>query len=127
MINKQISNNKVKVSKNKQSHSRSIAFNVGLPYFIHTGFGFFSFHIVTIWCSFKEKLLDYSYSYYKQLGSGLNPQSCLYLQVFWDELSAIVCDEFNNFQDSKLIFMISDFKTFPIMLLRQLNCGVLVY
>ena len=34
-----------------------------------------------------------------------------------------VCEEWNNFQDSKLIFMISDFKFFSTMLLRHVNCG----
>ena len=32
---------------------------------------------------------------------------------------------FNNFQDSKSMFMISNFEIFPKMLLRQLNFGVL--
>ena len=35
-----------------------------------------------------------------------------------------VCEKCNTFQDSKLIFMISDFYIFPIMFFRQLNCGV---
>ena len=51
-------------------------------------------------------------------------QSCLMVDL-WFEQVAYVCDEFNNFQDSKLIFMISDFKTFPIMLSGQLNCGLM--
>ena len=33
------------------------------------------------------------------------------------------CEEYNNFQDSKSIFVIIDFKTFPELLLRQLNFG----
>ena len=32
-----------------------------------------------------------------------------------------VCEECNNFQDSKWIFMISDFKVFPKILLRLLQ------
>ena len=36
-----------------------------------------------------------------------------------------VCKEYNHFQDSRSIFMIGDFNIFPIMLLRQLNFGVL--
>ena len=34
------------------------------------------------------------------------------------------CEEYNNFHDSKLIFIIIDFKTFAMLLLRQLNFGV---
>ena len=34
------------------------------------------------------------------------------------------CEEYNNFQDSKLILIIIDFKTFAILLLRQMNVGV---
>ena len=73
--------------------------------------------------------------FYKRLGSDLCPQSCLYFQSFRDSRLLNGClvvspsnlfrEEYNNFQDSKSIFMISDFKIFPIMLLRQLNCGVL--
>ena len=33
-------------------------------------------------------------------------------------------ENYNNFQDSKSIFMISDFNILPTMLLRQLNFGV---
>ena len=42
--------------------------------------------------------------------------------VVWP--SNLYCKEYSNFQDSKSIFMISDFKIFPIILLRQLNFGV---
>ena len=35
------------------------------------------------------------------------------------------CEECNNFQDSRQMFMISYFKDFPRILLRQLNFGVL--
>ena len=36
---------------------------------------------------------------------------------------ANVCVECNNFQDSRQMFMTSDFKVFPKILLRQLNFG----
>ena len=77
----------------------------------------------------------YTYFLYKPLGSGLSPQSCLYFQGFWGLKLfncylivwpiTYVCDKCNNFQDSKLIFLISDSNIFTIMLLRRLNCGVL--
>ena len=37
-----------------------------------------------------------------------------------------VCEEYNNFQDSKLIFMISDFDILLILLLIKLKHSVLV-
>ena len=50
----------------------------------------------------------------------LNPQNWLYFQGFWAskllngwfEPSHLACEEFSHFQDSKLVFMISDFKIF---------------
>ena len=69
-------------------------------------------------------------------GSCLSPQGCLYFRGFWDssflglmvaqqfDQVTYLCEEYNNFQDSKSIFMISYFKIFPIMLLRKLNFGV---
>ena len=71
--------------------------------------------------------------FYKQLASGLSPQSRLYLQGFWGlkllNVYLVVwqyaCDEWNNFQDSKLLFMNSAYKIFSVMLLRQLNFGLL--
>ena len=36
----------------------------------------------------------------------------------FDQLT-YACEEYNNYKNSKSIFMISDFKVFPIMLLRQ--------
>ena len=36
-----------------------------------------------------------------------------------------VCEEYNSFQVSRQMFIISDFKVFPKILLRQLNFGVL--
>ena len=72
--------------------------------------------------------------FYKQLGSGLIPQSRLYFQGFWGSklLNACLvvwqyaCEEKNNFQDSKLIFMNSAYKIFSIMLLRLLIFGLLL-
>ena len=71
----------------------------------------------------------------KQLGSGLSPQNCVCFQGFWGSKllngclvvwpSIYISEEYSNFQDSKLIFMIVDFKISPVMLLRQLNFGVL--
>ena len=49
-------------------------------------------------------------------------ESCLMVAQKFDQVSYI-CKEYSNFQDSKPIFMISDFKIFPKMLLRQLNFG----
>ena len=46
-------------------------------------------------------------------------QSCLIVAQQFDQ-TIYVYEECNNFQDSKLIFMIIDFKVFPIMLLRWL-------
>ena len=83
--------------------------------------------------------------FYKQLESGLSPESCLYFHGFrgskslndclvvwprkhkfpWFDQVTYVFEECNNSQDSKSIFMIWDFKIFPIMLLRQLNFGAL--
>ena len=34
--------------------------------------------------------------------------------------------EYNNFLDSKFIFMIKDFKIFPLILLRQLDLGIYI-
>ena len=57
---------------------------------------------------------------------------CIHRDMF-DQVT-FACKEFNNFQNSKSIFMISDLKIFPIMLLsmeiyrhvlRMLNFGVL--
>ena len=71
---------------------------------------------------------------HKQLGAGLSPQSCLYSQGVWgpnmlkmiaQQLDQVTCvfKEQSNFQDSKSKFLNSNI--FPIMLLRQLNFGVL--
>ena len=58
--------------------------------------------------------------YFKPRMTGLSPQSCLYFQAFRGSKllngrlvvlqSNYVCDENNNFQDSKLMFKISNFK-----------------
>ena len=61
--------------------------------------------------------------FYKQLGSGLSPQIYLYFQGFRGSKLLNGCF---GCKDSKLIFMISDFKIFPIMLLRRLNFRVLL-
>ena len=75
-----------------------------------------------------------NYFFHKQLWSGVSHQSSLDFQGFWcskllngflvfDQVT-YACEEYNNFQDSKSIFMISDFKIIK-MLLRQLNFGAL--
>ena len=51
-------------------------------------------------------------------------QSCLMVAQYFDQ-ATYVCKEYNNFKYSKSIFIISDFKIFPIKLLRQLNFGAL--
>ena len=78
--------------------------------------------------------LSYIFFFFKQLASGLFPQNCLYFQGFLGSKLLMVaqqfhqityvCNKCNNFQDSKQILMISDFKNFPIMLLKQLNRGL---
>ena len=81
----------------------------------------------------KIKMIwDYTF-FYKQLGSDLNSQSCLYFQRFrGSELlngcliiwPSNLCEEYNNFQNSRSMYLITDFKVFQIMLLRQLNFTV---
>ena len=78
------------------------------------------------------------YIFFKQLGSGLSPQSCLYFQGFrgskllngfFVSLTKWPISARNiifGIQYSKSIFMISDFEIFPITLLRQLN-WILMY
>ena len=70
----------------------------------------------------------------KQLGSGLSPQSYFYFKGFQGSKlfngSLIIwpsnlCEEYNNFLDSKSILLIDDFKIFPTVLLRQLDFGAL--
>ena len=78
-------------------------------------------------------LLGITLIFYKQLGSGPGPQSCLYFQGFWAQSYFMVDQQFdqvtfagkeyNNFEDSKSVFMISDFRIFPIMLWKQLSFG----
>ena len=73
---------------------------------------------------------------YKQQEAGFSRQSYFYFQGFWGSellngclvvwLETYVYEEYSNFQESKSIFMISDFEIFPKMLLRQLNFGVLL-
>ena len=73
-----------------------------------------------------------------QLGSGVSPQNCVPLKikvfgaqscltVAWQfDQVTFVCEEYSSFQDSKLIFMISDFQIYPVKLLKQLNFDVLL-
>ena len=107
-----------------------------------SGYYFVSIILVHLFCfswtnlSYKTRIKCFFFVsitfFYKQLGPTLSPQSCLYFQNFWGLKSfncCLVIDQItyacNNFQDSKLIFMISDFENYRIMILRQLNCGVL--
>ena len=71
---------------------------------------------------------------YKRLGSDLKiafiskvfgAKSYLMFTQQFDQVT-YVCGEYNNFQDSKSIFMISDFKILSRMLLQQLNFGVCI-
>ena len=69
-------------------------------------------------------ILQYTYCFYKQLGSegflGLTfLNGCL---VVW---RSNLCEEYSSFQNSKPILMISNFKIFLTMLLRQVNFGPL--
>ena len=52
-------------------------------------------------------------------------QSYLMNAYQFDQLTNI-CKEYSKFHDSVSIFMMNDFKIFPIMLLRQLNLGELL-
>ena len=97
---------------------------------------FINFDKYFSYCIFHHKLIGLILHLFLIIWSDLNPRSCLYFQGFWgstllngclvvwpNNLWGVwpnVCEECNNFQDSKLIFMISDFKIFPIM-----NCGAL--
>ena len=51
-------------------------------------------------------------------------QSCLMVAQQFDH-AIYVCEEQNNFQNSRSIYLIKNFKVFQIMLLRQLNFAVL--
>ena len=51
-------------------------------------------------------------------------QSGLMVAQQFDQVT-YVCEEHRNFQDSKSILMINDFKILPIILLRQLNFDIL--
>ena len=50
-------------------------------------------------------------------------ESCLMVASQFDQVT-YVCQECNNFHDSRSIFLKSDFKIFLIMLSRQLNFSV---
>ena len=62
---------------------------------------------------------NFRIQFYKQLGSGLGRENCLYFHGFWGSKLLDGCfgvsEELNSIQDSKSIFMISDFKFFPKM------------
>ena len=84
-----------------------------------------------------QKIAEYTYFFYKQLQGQASALKVAYIvKVFEAQgyLIAVqqfhrltyVCRKCNNFQDSKFIFMGSNFKISPIMLLRQLNFGILV-
>ena len=55
---------------------------------------------------------------------GFEAQSCLIFSYWFNQVTQVF-EEWNNLLDSKSVFMICDFKFFPIMLLRQLNLGAL--
>ena len=80
---------------------------------------------------------NYTYYFYKQLGSSLSPQSYLYFKGFWGSKLCNGClvvwsnklclRGMQKFSGLKLIFIFSDFKSFPVVLLSQLNCGLLLF
>ena len=51
-------------------------------------------------------------------------QRCLMIASYFDQ-ATYFCEEYNNFQNSGSMYLISDFKVFQIMLLRQLKFAVL--
>ena len=51
-------------------------------------------------------------------------QRCLMIAQYFDE-ATYFREEYNNFQNSRSLYLISDFKVFQIMLLRQLKFAVL--
>ena len=71
--------------------------------------------------------------FYKQLRSGLSLKSCFYFQGFWGSKllngcfvvwpSNLCLRGIQFFQYSKSMLMISDFKIFPTMLLKQFDFG----
>ena len=71
----------------------------------------------------------YTCFFYKQLGSGLSPQSCSYFQRFggskWLNGCLVAWSSNLCLRGMQSIFLISDFKIFLVMLLRQVNHGVL--
>ena len=52
-------------------------------------------------------------------------QNCLMVAKMFDQVT-FFCEEYNKFQDSRSIFMISNFKIFPIIFFRQSNFDVLL-
>ena len=104
----------------------TIAFHFYLPYLCKQ-----LFKLITY--SLRSSVLSFLHLFFsKLLESGLSPQiayifkvlgaqSCLMVAQQFDQITHEEC---NNFQDSKFLFIVSDFKIFPIRFLRQLNCGV---
>ena len=96
----------------------------------HRFWSVFLFSLITLF------FLFFFFFFCKQLESGLSLQCCFYFHgirgskllngCFVVLPSNLYLGKLNNVQDSKSIFMISDFKIFPIILLRQLNFGVLL-
>ena len=81
----------------------------------------FIFLTLILSLSYQDQASTLKVSYiFKVFGA----QSCLMVAYQFDQIT-YVYEECNNFQDSKLMFMISDIKIFSIMLLRQPNCDVL--
>ena len=76
----------------------------------------------------RDQFFLKTYFLYKQLGAGFSPESCCGLKLMvaqqFDQVT-YVCKEYNNLQDSKLIFIMTNFTIFPTILLRQLNLGVI--
>ena len=60
----------------------------------------------------------------KKLWVRSQPQSCLYFQGFWG--SKLLKISGNPCNDSESIFVIRNFKVFPIMILRRSKFGVLL-
>ena len=62
---------------------------------------------------------------FKNLGSFFLAHTPIQLYENTFDQATDVCADCNTLQDSKLIFMTRNFKSFLMMLLRQLNFGVL--
>ena len=91
-----------------------------------SAFSLFWFH-----CISYEYLSFFMHFFITNYGQVLSLKVAYIFEVWGSKLnngcSAVwitVCKKYNNFQDSKSLFMITDFKISPMMLLRQLNSGV---